>query len=214
MNNIIISFKTLRKAIGILGIALPFICVIGASALTGCWCVQTSISFYHFTKLDGVVIGTLCVLGAFLLSYNGYDLQDTIVSKLAGVFAILIALFPAKGPSVWSPCDVLQTHSSADSDTVHSIATALFFVALIYMSLFLFTKDGGAPTPQKLKRNVVYRICGFTMLGSIIFLGICDLVHIPESWKAWDPILVFETVALIAFGVSWLTKGEAILKDK
>ena len=213
-DGIVISYKTLRKVIGILGIALPFACVIGSSALSDCWCLETSISFYNFTKLGGVVIGTLCLLGVFLLVNNAFKLLDIVISRVAGTCAILIGLFPAKGPATWSACDIIQRHFSATSDTIHSVATAVFFIALIYMSLFLFTKDGGAPTKQKLQRNFVYRICGYTMLGSVIFLGICYKGWIPDSWKSNPLILIFETVALIAFGVSWLTKGEAVLKDK
>jgi hypothetical protein len=203
---------TLRKAIGILGIVLPFVCVIGSSVLSQCTCFEGSVSFYYYTKMGGFLTGTLCSLGIFLLSYNGYNTWDKIVSKTAGLFAILIALFPAKGPAVFSACDIIDRHASAFSDTVHSVACALFFVDLICMSLFLFTKDDGNPMPKKLKRNIVYKICGYVMLASVILLGICYMKWVP-SWSSWDPILVFETVALIAFGVSWLTKGQGILKD-
>lgn len=209
----IISFMALRKAIGILGMALPFVCVIGSSVLSQCYCLEESISFYYYTKLGGFLIGTLCSLGVFFLSYNGYDKWDMIVSKSAGLFAILIALFPAKGPDMFSACDIIQRHASTLSDTVHSVATALFFVALIGMSLFLFTKSDGNPTAKKLQRNTVYRICGYVMLGCSVLLGICHEGWLP-GWSSWKPILVFETVALIAFGVSWLTKGQGILKDK
>ena len=34
------------------------------------------------------------------------------------------------------------------------------------------------------------------------------------SLKAYHPIFWLETVAILAFGVSWITKGEAILKDE
>jgi hypothetical protein len=30
---------------------------------------------------------------------------------------------------------------------------------------------------------------------------------------AFNPVFWLETIAILAFGVSWLTKGEAILKD-
>jgi hypothetical protein len=213
-DGVLISYTTLRKIIGILGIALPFVCVFGSSALSGCWCLDTSISFFYFTKMGGVIVGTLCLLGVFLLVNTAFDLQDIIISKLAGTCAILIALFPARKTTGWNTCDIVILEASKSSDMVHSVATAVFFAALIYMSLFLFTKDGGAPTPQKLKRNLAYRICGYTMLASCIFLGICYKGWISTSWKNYPLILVFEGVALTAFGVSWLTKGEAILKDK
>ena len=211
-HRMIISFMTLRKAVGILGIALPFACVIGASVLSRCYCIEISISFYFYTKMGGFLVGTLSSLGIFFLSYNGYDKWDILTSKTAGSFAILIALFPARKSAGFSMCDIIQRPASQFSDNVHSVATALFFVDLICMSLFLFTKDDGHPTARKLQRNIVYRICGYVMLVSAILLGICHMGWLP-GWNSWDPILVFETVALIAFGTSWLTKGQGILKD-
>lgn len=32
--------------------------------------------------------------------------------------------------------------------------------------------------------------------------------------KAYRPIFALETLAVIAFGLSWIVKGEAILKDE
>jgi hypothetical protein len=32
--------------------------------------------------------------------------------------------------------------------------------------------------------------------------------------KDYHPVFVLETITLGAFGISWLTKGDAILKDK
>jgi len=130
-DNIVISYKTLRKVIGILGISLPFACVIGSSALNDCWCVETSISFFYFTKMGGFLVGTLCLLGVFLLVNNAFDLQDIIVSRLAGTCAILIGLFPARKLTGWNACDIVFREASKGSDTVHSVATAVFFIALI-----------------------------------------------------------------------------------
>ena len=42
-------------------------------------------------------------------------------------------------------------------------------------------------------------------------------LHIPAVGRLFQHInmlLIFETVCLLAFGVAWLTKGEAILKDE
>jgi len=32
--------------------------------------------------------------------------------------------------------------------------------------------------------------------------------------KRYDPVFWLETIAILALGISWLTKGEAILKDE
>jgi hypothetical protein len=90
----------------------------------------------------------------------------------------------------------------------------LFFLILASFSFFLFTKtakDKG-PTRQKKKRNVIYRICGLVMVASltatVIFMAIRD-----DNSK-FPFVFLGETIALVAFGISWLTKGEAIYPDK
>ncbi len=37
---------------------------------------------------------------------------------------------------------------------------------------------------------------------------------VSASLKSYHPIFWLETTAILSFGVSWLTKGEAILKDQ
>ena len=70
-------------------------------------------------------------------------------------------------------------------------------------------------TPEKKNRNKIYKICGIVMIccilaiaGSLIFLkqGICE----KYSLVYW-----FESIALISFGISWITKSETFyLRDK
>ena len=84
------------------------------------------------------------------------------------------------------------------------------FKLLAYMSVFLFTRSSGEMTRQKIQRNKVYRVCGIVMAVSV--LGIPFDEHPAIAFL--KPTLLLETIALVAFGTSWLTKGELILKDK
>jgi len=69
-NALIISYLSLRKAIGFLGILLPFVLYFGALIIFGTG-LQTSISGYYHTGMRDVYVGTLCVIGFFLFSYKG-----------------------------------------------------------------------------------------------------------------------------------------------
>src|SRR3989304_3888454 len=130
--SLIISYLTLRKTIGLLGTALPFVLSLGALILfqTG---IQSSISSYYHTDMRDVFVGTLCVIGVFLLSYKGYERTDDIAGDLGCVFAVGVALFPTAPDSTASSVDRLIGY-------VHHAFAALFFLTLIYFSLFLFTK--------------------------------------------------------------------------
>jgi len=74
-------------------------------------------------------------------------------------------------------------------------------------------KPGGKKT-AKSKRNIVYRMCGWTMVASVALLSIYFLLLDAGTIKTDFPVVfVLETIAIEAFGISWLTKGETLLPD-
>ena len=85
------------------------------------------------------------------------------------------------------------------------------FAIFSYFSLILFTKGVAKPTPQKKKRNIVYKVCGYIMLACILLIFLNFLIK-PQLGDL-KPVFCLETIALWAFGISWLTKGEFLLKD-
>jgi len=211
---LIISYLTLRKAVGILGFLLPIVLVIGNFILSECKDVQDSISDYFYTHVGNYLVGTLCAIGLFLFCYKGYELKDTIASRVACVFALGIAFFPTTGPSTSLVCNFLHRNSESWVSTFHNIFAALFFLTLAYFCLVLFVKTSGHPTKKKKERNVIYKICGYTILACIVLLFLYFRIDkLQEALKNYKPILVLEALALWAFGISWLTKGEFILKD-
>jgi len=153
----------------------------------------------------------LWAIGFFLLSYKGYERSDDIAGKLACAFAIGVALFPTIP-------DGVTTSGARVIGTVHLVFAALFFLTLIYFSLFLFTKTGprNRPTDRKLQRNMVYKACAYTMAVCILLIAIYHLL--PDETVSplgiYKPVYWLEALAILAFGVSWFTKGEAILKDE
>jgi hypothetical protein len=55
-------------------------------------------------------------------------------------------------------------------------------------------------TRQKKIRNIIYRVCGCGMLASFLILLIPNF-----TIKIW----LTEAIALLFFGISWLTKSDA-----
>jgi hypothetical protein len=193
----------------VLGIALPFILAVGGMLLDGPD-IQTSISSYYYTGMRNVLVGTLCAIGVFLLSYRGYERQDDIAGDIACVFALGVAFFPTTPSGT-------PTKTQVTIAAVHYTCAAGLFLTLSYFSLCLFTKTdpNRTPTVRKLQRNKVYRACGYTMLAAIALIALNAVLpdNITASIDKFDPVFWLESVTVIAFGVSWLTKGEAILKD-
>ena len=208
-SNLIISYLSLRRVIGVLGITLPFFLAIGAAVFFQ-ESIQTSISSYYYTGMRDVFVGTLWAIGFFLVSYKGPDPIDNILGNLACGFAIGITLFPT------------QPDSGASENAewiggLHFTFAALFFLTLIVFSLFLFTRTNKdiPPTKRKLLRNKVYIGCGIVMALSIILVAIYSFLPNQEllSITKYNPVFWLEASAIVAFGISWLIKGEALLKD-
>jgi hypothetical protein len=209
-DSLVISYLLLRKAIGCLGVALPFVLAFGGMLVFSRG-LQRSISDYYYTGMRDVFVGILCSIAVFLISYKGYERKDAIAGDLACLFAVGVALFPtAPGMDASSSDKIIGR--------LHLLFATSFFLTIAYFSLFLFTKTDPTkpPTRQKLQRNVVYKVCGSVILIAIALIVV--VVWIPEgaagAVRALNPVFWLESIAVVAFGVSWLTKGEAILKDQ
>jgi hypothetical protein len=210
---LIISYMTLRKAIGFLGVGLPFVVSLGALIIfrTG---IQGSISSYYYTGMRDVFVGVLWTIGFFLLCYKGYTITDTVAGILGSIFAVGITLFPT------AP-DQNPTAEAVIIGHIHLAFAAMFFLTLIFFSYYLFTKTSKDPenhpvTKRKRQRNWVYKVCGVVMAVCIVLIGIYHFLpdNTASLFRAYDPIFWLETIAIIAFGISWLIKGETLLKDE
>ena len=196
------SFLALRKAVGWIGIVLPFVLMLGVILIFKGMMIQASISEYYYTGMRDVLVGALCAIALFLFFYRGYSRLDNWAANVAGFFAVCIAWFPTT-----------QAGPSDFVGIIHFISATIFFLILAFFSLFLFTRKGSDPTQQKIKRNRIYIVCGIIMLGClvgiVIFFNFFEKGHPRSSFVFWA-----ETIALVAFGVSWLIKGETLYRDK
>jgi len=203
----LISYLTLRKFVGLIGILLPFALVIIHTLLAHQAVLLGSISGYYYTDVRGVLVGSLCAIGVFLFAYRGYYEWDDKLTNAAGIFAIGVALFPT--------APVNPSPRARDIGYVHLACAGLLFAALAVIALWQFTKTDPVkePTAQKKKRNLVYRICGTVIALCLVLVPIESLV-IGAPIQRFKPLFWLEAVAVIAFGIAWLVKGEGLLKDQ
>lgn len=203
----VISHMTLRKLLGFLGFLLPFILALGACLLGEPKAIQNSISHYYYTEMRDVFVAVVSSFGLFLFSYKGEADKDSMLANIAGTFAICVALFPTNQSD---DCEALICY-------VHFISATAFFIVLAYISYFIFTLSNKPPelqTIQKRKRNTIYRICGIVIAACIVLLAVYFFIFKESTYLPEFTVFILESVALCAFGISWLTKGEAILGDK
>ena len=212
--SLIISYLTMRRFIGILGISLPFIVILGGLT-QGEPGLQGSISGYYYTNMRDLFVGILSGVALFLLSYRGYEQIDDIAANLSGLFALGMILFPTAMYSGKAVRVGMFLIADNISETIHLAFGALFFLALSFNSLFLFTRrHPGVMGKEKKRRNIIYRSCGIVMILAIACITMYTDFLRGNFIAAINPVLILESVALLAFGISWLVKGHTLFKDK
>jgi hypothetical protein len=149
-----------------------------------------------------IILGSASFL---LMYYDGYDKIDDILNTVAGILGLCICLFPTYDPAGTRYIGTFQISKDICA-TIHLVAAIGFFAILSYVSLFQFTKTSGEMTKQKKIRNIIYRICGIGMIASFILVlpiipGIIIGGVIINIWLT-------EAIALLFFGISWLTKSD------
>ncbi|HEX7285050.1 MAG TPA: DUF998 domain-containing protein [Candidatus Angelobacter sp.] len=200
---VVISYLALRKAVGIIGFALPVVLAVGKILFESPG-IQSSISRYYYTDLRDVFVGSLCAIGIFLMSTKGYDKRDKIAGSAASVFAIGVAMFPTTPDG--APASLIGA--------LHLTFATLLFLTFAYFCFKLFALTSGNPTRRKIQRNAVYRVCGSIILACIALIALSALPPVKQMVEPLKPVFWLEAAAVMTFGVAWLTKGEAILKDE
>lgn len=229
-----ITYRELRLLIGLSAVGLPFFLIFGHIIHNGIFgsgfeiIFQGSMSAYYYTRMGDVFVGTLIAQGLFLLAYVGYPSEeDNRVGNWAGFFAMLTALAPTSDEGV----------DKVPQNYIHLIAAFTFFMFLAYYCLVLFRrtnqpllnedlpssgikrrwaeatrtpdfKDKGA-NARKIRRNSVYKFCGWVIVGSIsllIVLVIVDATLVDLDGTYYT--LWLEAIATWVFGIAWLVKSE------
>ncbi|KAF2515290.1 hypothetical protein [Flavobacterium foetidum] len=209
----IFTYRRIRRAIGYLGISLPVFLVILSLVPFFKTQIQPSISDYYYTNLRDIFTGTLCAVGLFLIRYKGQGnvsiwKNDNLLTNIAGIMAIGVALVPT------NPSDFSQKIYTVIPLTAqwlgwlhYGFAAVLFLLlALLAINVFTIGQENETREPKSiLNENNIYRTCGYTILVAVIMVPVAaGLKLFPYS------TLVFEAVALFAFGTAWLIKGRAL----
>ncbi|MGC4003112.1 MAG: hypothetical protein QM811_08240 [Pirellulales bacterium] len=201
---LVVSYHTLRRAIGLSGFFLPVALGLGGLAIGVP--IQDNMSGYYHTPLRDVFVGTLFAIGVFLLCYRGYDWIENWTANIGCVSALLLALCPLDPGS-----DPLEQRSLVGY--LHTIAGGVFFSTLAFYSLYHFprsSRDDAEREPHPWERNAIYRGSGIIILTAMLTMG-AYLVLFPPRWKEiandWNFLFFMESLATWAFAAAWLTKG-------
>ena len=202
------AYRFLQKVVGCIALGLPLVLIAGGWLLDDHG-VEGSLSAYYHTPLGGVFVGALCALGVFFLSYQhrpldkGYRI-DNWLSYVASGAALGVALFPTAEheQAAWT---VERLVSIAH---VVFASVLLSTLAIFCLALFRRSSEPDRRGQAKQRRDAIYGWCGWTIVAAIAVILLNKAFEvIPSELNA---LLWLETIAVVAFGFSWLVKSEFV----
>lgn len=208
----VLSYLRIRQCVGGIGVFLPFVLLIGNKVIGHG--VQPSMSGYYYTPMRNIFIGALCALAIFLITYDGWNRADSVITNVAGAGVVGTALCPTAPAGAAGPQVVVGA--------LHLSFACLTFVLLAVMSL-RFAKRTPTPPGLSLGRRAGYAL-GFTPPGtsrataaelaayrvSGCAIVACIALIYPLSAVYAHSLLVLQTIILVSFGVAWFLKGTTL----
>jgi hypothetical protein len=187
------TYMGLRRAVGLIGILLPFVLMLGNYLIFKGPIVLRSISSYYHSNMHDVFVAALCAMALFMFFYSGYGRRERWAGILAGSLTMGVVFFPT---TLAGPTDLIGG--------LHYACAGLLFLLLAWISLFHFPRK--RPGAVKQVTDVVQVICGVLMIACVAAIGLYYAFYRVEGRDTCF-VFVAETVALVAFGTSWLTEG-------
>lgn len=208
------AYLLLRRVIGWLGLLLPVVMIlVGGFFLKGLFDVRGSLSAYYHSSMRDVFVGTLVAIGVFLITYKVFERGlDNTLSIVAGLAAIVVAGFPTYLPGD-ADGGLTPLQDSLGEDAVAGIhfgGAFVFIVSLAVISLLYGVREGRrTPGPGQRRTPAFWRAFHYGCAGAIavalVYIGVSNLL----GWLPDDnSLLIGESLAVLAFGLSWLFKGE------
>ncbi len=211
---------TLRRNLGIIGIALPPL-LIALNKFT----ILPSLSHYYYSESNVLFIGLLFAFGLYLFSYRGYKMDkskrdfidDNWITNLAGILIIIVAFIPTgANPDIICKYHLFNAprgHNNNIYSTIHLLSAAGFFLIMAYLSYFRFTRSNNCHKTQqdtrvKKRRNNFYKASAIIIVLSLVFIFVFDFLS--KSPFSEYIVIIGETMALFAFGSSWLIKSKSL----
>jgi hypothetical protein len=214
MSQQLISYNKIRRAIGFIGILLPFALWAGNSLLNNIgfakgltWIryngeyistlnLKSSVSHFYYTTMGEVFTGALCAVALFLFCYRGYDKRkadkvqwvpgDNFMANAAAICALGVVIFPTAGEEIKDNFRAFE--GTKLTGYIHYGFAALFFIILALMSMVNFRRTAIPAQFGKMPSHPLYLWCGVVMLACMAFLAAIFIIDkpVPNNMKWVD----------------------------
>jgi hypothetical protein len=203
------SFLIMRIVVGALGVMLPLLLVVGDRWLGAGALVRDSISAYYYSGARELFIGVLSAIGVFLFTYKVAEHSlDNTLTLFASIAVVAVVLFPTGLPAdVAEPTPLQARLGETQVETIHFGSALIFILSLAAISLLYGVREGRRPAQQGQRPPVFWKwyhwVCALFILAALAGVGLDMLTE----WGPSQTLFYGETVAVWAFGASWLMKG-------
>ena len=160
-----------------------------------------SLSAYYYSGVRELFVGGLWAIGVFLFIYKFLDFSwESLLSSLAGVAAVLVAVFPTERPGDGVTLTPFQVKLGESTVTTIHYVCAVAFIALLVPIVLFFARDEGKREHRSWQGFHTVS-AAFIVLGAAL-AGFAGITGGPDKG-----VLIGEWIAIWAFGASWLAKG-------
>lgn len=181
------TYQTLRVALFVIALSFPWVLWIGGYISSGRFELLGSMSDYYHGAMRNWFVGVLFAISVMLVAYKGYRPAENVALNIAGVCAVLVALFPNEKPSL----------------ALHVFFAVCFFLCIAYVCIFCASAT--LPLVREERRAYyrrLYKILGWAMVISPAVALVMALIFDARS----SYIFFAEACGVYAFAAYWVVK--------
>ncbi len=201
------TYFSLRGGLCLLAFVFPPLLL-----LIGWWkgiSIQGSMSDYYFAFAPQtselrvfpgrvVFVGILFALGFFLMLYRGFSKTENWALNIAGLSAVLVALFPTQTPNYCNNC------GSNTYSFVHGAAAVVLFVCTAFVA-WACSEETLVQLPDPEKR---YFRMGYDALATAMIVAPVAVMVMTYIFGISDKKIFFvEWVGIVTFSAYWALKS-------
>jgi hypothetical protein len=199
-----------QRLVGWIGLAMPIILILGEAVIFPQDVIELprhSLSAYFYSGMSGVFVGSLCIMGTFLICYRVRDWSwENLISGISGILAWVVALFPTGREHGEKITAVQLRFGEGLVASLHVTAAVGFIGSLVAISFFFSVEEHLRAGKGSWLVHAVSALVMMVGSSAGIGLGLSGV----KMLGGFSMLLIVEITCCTAFGVSWLWKGKKI----
>jgi len=146
-----------------------------------------------------IFVGSLFAVAGIMIAHNGSSGTETILSKIAAIAALGVALFPCRCGGAMESVPF-----------VHYTSAGVLFMVLAGFCFSFYQRVKVKTWSEAKVRGKVYVLCGSVIVLVLVVLGGDFLFDRALTHKFSRLVFYGEAFGLIAFGISWIVSSRTL----